>query len=93
MNSKRGNDTVKKYIKMHSDHVGVALGFINFYVLFFLWEVSWEISFAVAFSLGFLASKALDAYAGKLTPMDLDNYEAKEISDAASNFERNGKAS
>lgn len=84
---------MKKYIKMHSDHVGVALGFINFYVLFYLWEVSWEISFAVAFSLGFLASKALDAYAGKLTPMDLDNYEAKEISDAASNFERNGKAS
>ena len=93
MNLKRGNDTVKKYIKMHSDDVGVALGFINFYVLFYLWEVSWEISFAVAFSLGFLASKALDAYAGKLTPMDLDNYEAKEISDAASNFERNGKAS
>jgi len=93
MNSKRGNDTVKKYIKMHSDHVGVALGFINFYVLFYLWEVSWEISFAVAFSLGYLASKALDSYAGKLTPMDLDNYEAKEISDAASNFEGNGKAS
>ena len=84
---------MKKYIKMHSDHVGVALGFISFYVLFYLWEVSWEISFAVAFSLGFLASKALDAYAGKLTLMDLDIYEAKEISDAASNFERNGKAS
>ena len=78
---------------MHSDLVGVALGFLNFYVLFYLWGMSWEISFAVAFSLGYLATKALNANAGKLTPMDLDNYEAKEISDAASNFEGNGKAS
>ena len=93
MNSKRGNDTVKKYIKMHSDLVGVALGFLNFYILFYSWGVSWEISFAVAFSLGFLVSKALDIYVGKFTQTDLDEHEAKEISDAASNFERNGKAS
>lgn len=84
---------MKKYITMHSDLVGIALGFLNFYVLFYLWGVSWEISFAVAFSLGYLGSKALNAYAGKLTSMDLANYEAKEISDAASNFEGNGKAS
>tara|TARA_S200000501_G_scaffold96363_1_gene89670 strand:- start:277 stop:522 length:246 start_codon:yes stop_codon:yes gene_type:complete len=81
---------MKKYIKIHSDLLGVGIGFLNFYILFFSWNISWEISFAVAFILGYLASKFLDIYMGKMTQDDLDNHEAKNISKAMDDFEENG---
>ena len=79
---------MKKYIKIYSPVVGVGIGFLNFYVLSFSWKISWEISFAVAFSLGYLASSAIDFYAGIIYQDDLDIDEAKEISDAIEEFER-----
>ena len=81
---------MKKYIKIHSDLLGVGIGFLNFYILFYSWNISWEISFAVAFILGYLASKFLDIYMGKMTQDDLDNHEAKNISKAMNDFEENG---
>ncbi|MFL2712842.1 MAG: hypothetical protein ACJ0FL_02470 [Gammaproteobacteria bacterium] len=81
---------MKKYIKIHSDLLGVGIGFLNFYILFYSWNISWEISFAVAFILGYLASKFLDIYMGKMTQDDLDNHEAKNISKAMDDFEENG---
>ena len=81
---------MKKYIKIHSDLLGVGIGFLNFYILFYSWNISWEISFAVAFILGYLASKFLDVYMGKMTQDDLDNHEAKNISKAMDDFEENG---
>ena len=81
---------MKKYIKIHSGLLGVGIGFLNFYILFFSWNISWEISFAVAFILGYLASKFLDIYMGKMTQDDLDNHEAKNISKAMDDFEENG---
>ena len=81
---------MKKYIRIHSDLLGVGIGFLNFYILFYSWNISWEISFAVAFILGYLASKFLDIYMGKMTQDDLDNHEAKNISKAMDDFEENG---
>ena len=78
---------MKKYIKIHSDLLGVGVGFLNFYILFYSWNISWEISFAVAFILGYLASKFLDVYMGKMTQDDLDKHEAKEVSKAIDDFE------
>ena len=78
---------MKKYIKIRSDLLGVGIGFLNFYILFYSWNISWEISFAVAFILGYLASKFLDIYMGKMTQDDLDNHEAKEVSIAVDDFE------
>ena len=78
---------MKKYIKIRSDLLGVGIGFLNFYILFYSWNISWEISFAVAFILGYLASKFLDIYMGKMTQDDLDNHEAKEVSIAVDVFE------
>lgn len=63
---------MKKYIKIHSHAVGVGVGFLNFYVLYYLWEISWAISFVIAFSLGYLASCGLDIYAGKMTDADIE---------------------
>jgi hypothetical protein len=41
---------MKKYVIMNwteiSESIGVGIGFINFYVLYYSWQVSWEISFA-----------------------------------------------
>ena len=79
---------MKKYIKIYSPFVGIGIGFLNFYVLSFSWEISWEISFAVAFTLGYLASSAIDFYVGIIFQDDLDIDEAKEISDAIEEFER-----
>ena len=79
---------MKKYIKIHSDLLGVGIGFLNFYILFYSWNISWEISFAVAFTLGYIASSAIDFYAGIISQDDLDIDEAKEISDAIEEFER-----
>jgi hypothetical protein len=78
---------MKKYIKLHSELLGVGIGFLNFYILFYLWEISWEISFAAAFTLGYLASKFLDIYVGKMSKDDLDKEKAKEIYKAISDFE------
>ena len=33
---------MKKYIKIYSPFVGVGIGFLNFYVLSFSWEISWD---------------------------------------------------
>lgn len=84
---------MKKYIKINSDVLGVGIGFLNFYILFYAWEISWEISFAVAFVFGYIASKFLDVYMGKMTQDDLDNHEAKNISKAMDDFEGNGQGS
>ena len=47
--------------------------------------ISWGISFAVAFGLGYLASAFFDDYVGD----KLDKTEAKDLSDAVEEFERN----
>ena len=78
---------MKKYFKIHSSFIGVGVGFLNFYFLFYLWEITWEISFLIAFVLGHLASNALDIYAGKISQAELDEKEAKEISKNINNFE------
>ena len=88
MHLKNNNLAVmKKYIKLHPELLGVGIGFLNFYILFYLWEISWEISFAAAFTLGYLASKFLDIYVGKMSKDDLDKEKAKEIYKAISDFE------
>ena len=88
MHLKNNNLAVmKKYIKLHSELLGVGIGFLNFYILFYLWEISWEISFVAAFTLGYLASKFLDIYVGKMSKDDLDKEKAKEIYKAISDFE------
>ncbi|MFL2719367.1 MAG: hypothetical protein ACJ0E3_02600 [Gammaproteobacteria bacterium] len=68
-----------------SHALGVGIGFLNFYILYFSWDFSWGISFAVAFALGFLASKAFDNYLSK----KFEKNEAKRITDAAKEFESN----
>ena len=78
---------MKKYIKIHSSLVGLGVGFLNFYFLFYSWGMSWEISFACAFALGYLASSALEIFTGIIDQDDFDIDEAKEISSAAAEFE------
>ena len=78
---------MKKYIKINSHALGVGVGFLNFYFLYYLWEISWIISFLIAFSLGYLASTSLDIYAGKMTYADIEKHEAKKISDDVDDFE------
>ena len=78
---------MKKYIKINSHALGVGVGFLNFYFLYYLWEISWIISFFIAFSLGYLASNGLDIYAGKMTDTDINEHKAKEISDEVDDFE------
>ena len=68
-----------------SHALGVGIGFLNFYILYFSWDFSWGISFAVAFALGFLVSKAFDNYLSK----KFEKNEAKRITDAAKEFESN----
>ena len=83
---------MKNYILLHrseiSHAIGVGIGFLNFYILYSLWGISWEISFAVAFASGFIASKFLDVYAGKMSEEDLDKEWAEEISNAINDFEK-----
>ena len=81
---------MKKYFKIHSSFIGVGVGFLNFYFLFYLWEISWEISFVIAFLLGHLAGNGLDIYAGKISQAELEAKEAKEISKTIDSFEKNG---
>ena len=78
---------MKKFIKINSHAVGVGIGFLNFYILFNLWEISWTISFVIAFSFGYLVSSGLDIYAGKMTDTDINEHKAKEISDEVDDFE------
>ena len=65
--------------------LGVGIGFLNFYILYYSWDFSWEISFAVAFALGLLASIAFDDYLSK----KFEKNEAKRITNAAGDFESN----
>ena len=81
---------MKKYFKIHSYLVSVGVGFLNFYFLFYLWEISWEVSFVIAFLLGHLAGNGLDIYAGKISQAELEAKEAKEISKTINSFEKNG---
>ena len=68
-----------------SHALGVGIGFLNFYILYFSWDFSWEISFVLAFAIGFLASKAFDNNLSK----KFEKNEAKKITDAAKEFESN----
>ena len=68
-----------------SHALGVGVGFLNFYILYYSLDFSREISFAVAFSLGFLASIAFDDYLNK----QFDKNEAEKITNAAEEFESN----
>lgn len=65
--------------------LGVGIGFLNFYILYYSWNFSWEISFAVAFALGFLASIAFDYCLSK----KFEENEVKRITDAVEGFESN----
>ena len=78
---------MKKFIKINLHAVGAGIGFLNFYILFNLWEISWTISFVIAFSFGYLVSNGLDIYAGKMTDTDINEHKAKEISDEVDDFE------
>ena len=68
-----------------SHALGVGIGFLNFYILYYSWNFSWEISFAVAFTLGFLASNAFDYCFSK----KFEKNEVKRITDAVEEFESN----
>ena len=68
-----------------SHALGVGIGFLNFYILYYSWDFSWEISFAVAFALGLLASIAFDDCLSK----KFEKNEAKRITNAAGDFESN----
>jgi hypothetical protein len=77
---------MKKYFKIRSSYIGVGVGFLNFYFLFYLWAITWEISFVIAFILGHLASNTLDIYSGRISQTELDKKEAKEISRKINSF-------
>ena len=66
-----------------SSLLGVGVGYLNFYFLYFLWGITWEISFAIAFALGLLAGFILDEYYFK----NHKNEEAENISKTVERFE------
>lgn len=78
---------MKKSFKINSSFIGVGVGFLNFYFLFYLWAITWEVSFVIAFILGHLASNALNIYGGGISQAELDKKEAKEISKHVNSFE------
>ena len=80
---------MKKYIKINSELLGVGVGFLSFYIIFFLWNVSWGISFVISFTFGFFSSKFMDVYADKISVEDLDKEKATEISKTVNDFEKN----
>ena len=80
---------MKKYIKINSELLGVGVGFLSFYIIFFLWNVSWGISFVISFTFGFFSSKFMDVYADKIRVEDLDKEKATEISKTVNDFEKN----
>ena len=57
--------------------LGVGIGFLNFYILYYSWNFSWEISFAVAFAFDYCLSKKFE------------ENEVKRITDAVEGFESN----
>ena len=63
--------------------LGIGVGFLNFYFLYFLWGITWEISFAIAIALGSLMGFILDEYYFE----ENKNTEAKNISKAVEEFE------
>ena len=87
MNMKRDNKKIIKELfgseSEISSFLGVGVGFLNFYFLYFLWGVTWEISFAIAIALGFLVSLLLDEYYFKKH----NDAEAENISKAVEEFE------
>ena len=52
MNMKKDNKKIIKELfgseSEISSLLGVGVGFLNFYFLYFLWGITWEISFAIA---------------------------------------------
>ncbi len=79
---------MKKFIILHwselSHFIGIGVGFLNFYVLYYSWNFSWGISFAVAFVLGFLFSGVFNHY---YVGNEFDKREAEKISEAVEDFE------
>ena len=66
-----------------SSLLGVGVGFLNFYFLYFLSGITWEISFAIAIALGLLVGFILDEYYLKKH----SNTEAENISQTVEEFE------
>ena len=79
---------MKKYININSELLGVWIGFLSFYIIFFLWNMSWGVSFVISFTFGFFSSKFLDVYASKINGEDLDKERATEISKTVNDFEK-----
>ena len=79
---------MKKYININSELLGVGIGFLSFYIIFFLWNMSWGVSFVISFTFGFFSSKFLDVYASKINGEDLDKERATEISKTVNDFEK-----
>ena len=80
---------MKKYININSELLGVGIGFLSFYIIFFLWNMSWGVSFVISFTFGFFSSKFLGVYASKINGEDLDKERATEISKTVNDFEKN----
>ena len=87
MNMKRDNKKIIKELfgseSEISSLLGVGVGYLNFYFLYFLWGIAWEISFAIAFALGLLVGFILDEYYFK----NHKNEEAENISKTVERFE------
>ncbi len=79
---------MKKYININSELLGVGIGFLSFYIIFFLWNMSWGVSFVISFTFGFFSSKFLGVYASKINGEDLDKERATEISKTVNDFEK-----
>ena len=79
---------MKNYILLNryeiSNAIGVGIGFLNFYILYYSWGVSWEISFAHAFTLGYLSGDVLDFFLDK----EHGRTEIQKISEAVNDFEK-----
>ena len=87
MNMKRDNKKIIKELfgseSQISSLLGVGVGFLNFYFLYFLWGITWEISFAIAIALGLLVGFILDEYYFKKH----SDTEAENISKTVERFE------
>lgn len=87
MNMKRDNKKIIKELfgseSEISSLLGVGVGYLNFYFLYFLWGITWEISFTIAFALGLLVGFILDEYYFK----NHKNEEAENISKTVERFE------
>ena len=87
MNMKRNNKKVIKELfgseSETSSLLGIGVGFLNFYFLYFKWGITWEISFAIAIALGLLFGFILDEYYFEKHK----NAEAKNISKTVEEFE------